>query len=175
MKIEELFAGIILPLIVIPEEFFVYSVIHNFTAIYVVGIIVIIGEIISAFLAKILTKKKLKIEINKGLVFLVLIIPLSFFPGLTQTSSPSFYTILIPAGIVGGICEEIIYRGYVLSDTTSIFIQGILWGILHIFDGLLFFLWTIVIGIIFGFIAKRYGILPTMLIHVISNILRILL
>ena len=172
MNFEEFFTGIILPLIVIPNEFLVYSAVRGEEAILIVEVIVIAGEIITVFLGKMITKKRLRIQVNKGLILTPIMIALmTFFPPL---SSPS-YLFILPAGIVGGVCEEIVYRGYMISDNTSVFVQGVLWGFLHIFDGIYFFLWTILIGIILGFIAKKYGILPTMTIHVISNVLRIIL
>jgi membrane protease YdiL (CAAX protease family) len=176
MKFEEIFIGFILPLIVIPNELIVYSMIKGYESIFIAGFIVIVSEILSAFIAKLIIKKRVRIEVNKGLIFTpFMILLLSFFPPFSSATNPSLFTILIPTGIIGGVCEEIIYRGYMISDMTSVYVQAFLWSLLHIFDGLYFFLWTILIGIVLGLIAKRYGILPTILIHVISNIIRALL
>ncbi|ADX82243.1 CPBP family intramembrane metalloprotease [Sulfolobus islandicus] len=176
MKFEEIFIGLVLPLIVIPNELVVYSTIKGYESIFIGGFIVIVGEILSVFIAKLIIKKRVRIEVNKGLIFTpFMILLLSFFPPFSSATNPSLFTILIPAGIIGGVCEEIIYRGYMISDMTSVYVQAFLWSLLHIFDGLYFFLWTILIGIVLGLIAKRYGILPTILIHVISNIIRALL
>jgi len=172
MNFEEFFTGIILPLIVIPNEFLAYSIVRGEEAILIVELIVIVGEVITVFLGKRITKKKLRLQANRGLILVPIItVLMTFFPPL---SSPS-YLFLLPAGVVGGVCEEIVYRSYMISDNTSVFVQGVLWGFLHVFDGIYFFLWTILIGIVLGFIAKKYGILPTMIIHVISNVLRIIL
>ncbi|QXJ35517.1 CPBP family intramembrane glutamic endopeptidase [Saccharolobus shibatae] len=176
MKFEEIFIGLILPLIVIPNELLVYSMIKGYESIFIAGFIVIVGEILSVFIAKHIIKKGIRIGVNKGLIFTpFMILLLSLFPPFSSVTNPSLFTILIPAGIIGGICEEIIYRGYMISDMTSVYVQGVLWALLHIYDGLYFFLWAILIGILLGFIAKRYGILPTILIHAISNIIRALL
>ncbi|MEM1600316.1 MAG: CPBP family intramembrane glutamic endopeptidase, partial [Sulfolobaceae archaeon] len=85
------------------------------------------------------------------------------------------FTLILLSAIISSVCEELIYRGYLINNRLSIIIQALLWSLLHVFNGYIFFLWTIVIGILLGILGYKYGILPCIIAHMISNLTRLLI
>ncbi len=171
MRVESLFSGIILPLIAIPWEFYAYSI---YKSLYLGALIVSLAEIISLLLAKKITRNSLTISFNKGIL---LAIPVIFLMVIFPYRSPILfqYPLLVFPAVIGGICEECIYRGYILENGRyDVYIQAVLWSFNHILYGPFFMIFTIFIGIILGFISRRYGIVPCIIAHVTANVLRLL-
>jgi membrane protease YdiL (CAAX protease family) len=177
--IRTIFSGLILPLLSLPTISYIYSLqMDYYSKLYYSAILISITEIISLLLVKnINNDKKINLNINKGLIYgVILSILMIIFPFPQKFIVPQY--VLIPiliSAIVSSICEELIYRGYLIDNITSVFVQGILWSLLHIFNGITFYLWTLLIGIILGFISKNYGVLPTILAHLISNLIRLII
>ncbi len=99
---------------------------------------------------------------------------MSLFPGYSPIAYE--YPFLVVPAVIGGICEELIYRGYVQTEVKYyVYVQAILWSTNHVLDGPYFFLFTIAVGITLGFALKRYVALPCVISHVTANVVRILL
>ncbi|AOL15432.1 abortive infection protein [Sulfolobus sp. A20] len=171
MRIECLFSGIILPLLAIPWELYAYSLDRS---LYLGALVVSIAEIVSLLLVKKITKNKLRMSYNRGIFLSIpMIIIMIIFP----SSSPIIfkYPLLLFPAIIGGICEEYIYRGYILEEGKyDVYIQAVLWSFNHILDGPIFMIYTLFIGVILGLISKKYGIMPCIIAHVCSNVLRLM-
>ncbi|AWR95565.1 CPBP family intramembrane glutamic endopeptidase [Acidianus brierleyi] len=175
MRMESLFSGIILPILAIPWEFYAYSIERS---LYLGALIVSLAEIISLILVKNITNNSLNISINKGILLTIILILIMIFPYYDSLYNSIIfnYPLLIFPAIIGGICEECIYRGYILEDGKyDVYIQAILWSFNHILDGLFFVAYTILIGIVLGFVSRKYGILPCIIAHTISNVLILIL
>jgi len=77
--------------------------------------------------------------------------------------------------IVGPIAEEIIFRGAIMrslqryGDNFAIVISALLFGLYHMF----FFqgVFAFFVGILFGYVALRFSIKWSMLLHIVNNLL----
>ncbi|EHP70063.1 CAAX amino terminal protease family [Metallosphaera yellowstonensis MK1] len=172
MRSSSLFSGLILPLLVIPWELLVYD---YYRSIYAGAVVVTLGEVTATLLVSKLSYRELRLELNYGLL---LVIPLLIIMTLYPSPSPIGYTypfLLVPA-VVGGICEELIYRGFIMEDGRyDPYVQSVLWSINHVLDGPVFVIYTFIIGVILGLISRRYGLLPCVIVHPVANMLRLLL
>jgi membrane protease YdiL (CAAX protease family) len=80
--------------------------------------------------------------------------------------------------LTGGLCEEVIYRGYLQqqftawtkSATAGIMIQGILFGVSHAYQGSGMILMISVTGCLFGLLASwRRSLRPGMIAHFLQD------
>jgi len=174
-----IFSGSILPLLSLTSLTYLYSldIEYNLKLIYG-SILISIIEILSLFLVyKLNNDKKINFKLNKGILYGTLIfIIMTIYPPLSKSELNLLpFTSILVSAIISGVCEEVIYRGFLTVNIRSIFIQAILWGTLHVFQGYLFFLWTILIGTLLGFISYKYGVLPCLIAHVSSNVIRLVI
>lgn len=81
-------------------------------------------------------------------------------------------TVWIAVSIVAGICEEIVFRGYLQRRLPiGVITQAIAFGISHGYQGLRSIINITVIGLLFGVVAKwRRGLVPNMLAHAATDI-----
>lgn len=90
------------------------------------------------------------------------------------------WTILVALAFTPAVCEEIFFRGFVLSSLSkfshiwAIVISSLLFGLMHVLTSNVLaierFLPTTFIGILLGYIAVRTGsIWPGMLVHALHN------
>lgn len=110
------------------------------------------------------------------LINLVYPIPVEYiekFKELLSTSDKSVWTILLVVGVLPGICEEILFRGFLIrgfeekGKWNAIVITGILFGILHLDPFRL--IPIILIGIWLGFLLYKTNSLYIPIIAHISN------
>ncbi len=88
--------------------------------------------------------------------------------------------VLLAFAVAPAICEEIAFRGFILSgfrkngrDTTAIFFSAILFGIMHMIPQQAFN--AALLGLVIGLLAVRSGsIVPCMLFHFVNNSLGVL-
>lgn len=99
---------------------------------------------------------------------------------LVSTQERSFWTVILIIGLLPGICEEVMFRGYIINGFTrhgfwkAVIISGILFGIFHLDPFRL--LPTALLGIYLGYLTlKTNSILPAMLAHFINNSLAVLI
>ena len=78
--------------------------------------------------------------------------------------------------IVAGVCEEIVFRGYLQRRLPiGIITQAIVFGISPGYQGVRSIINITVIGMLFGIVAKwRRGLVPGMLAHAATDILAVL-
>jgi membrane protease YdiL (CAAX protease family) len=142
---------------------------------YAGAIAVSLAEVFSLFTARLVTGGKLNFTVNEGLAISPAIaLVMSLFPGYSPIAYE--YPFLVVPAVIGGICEELIYREYIIGGGKyDVYVQALLWSTNHVLDGPYFFLFTIAVGIALGLVSKRYGVLPCVVSHVIANVVRILL
>ncbi|MGB9625403.1 MAG: ABC transporter permease subunit/CPBP intramembrane protease [Phycisphaerae bacterium] len=83
--------------------------------------------------------------------------------------------LLLALAVVPGICEELTFRGFVLSGlqsrlrpATAILVSALFFGAFHFL--LLRFGVTVALGILLGYVCRRSGSIgPAMLIHIMHN------
>jgi membrane protease YdiL (CAAX protease family) len=76
----------------------------------------------------------------------------------------------IALSITAGIAEELLFRGY-LQRRVGVIAQGVIFGVLHGYQGLRAALVISVYGLFFGAVAKRYrSIRPGMFAHAWTDI-----
>jgi len=99
---------------------------------------------------------------------------------LVKTDEKSIWTALLIVGLLPGICEEVLFRGYIINGFTkngfwkAIIISGVLFGIFHLDPFRL--LQASILGIYLGYITLRTNsIYPAMLAHFANNSLAVLL
>ncbi|MBQ9384473.1 MAG: CPBP family intramembrane metalloprotease [Ruminiclostridium sp.] len=101
------------------------------------------------------------------------------FSGSMPTSVYTFSVMTVNTLIVAPLCEELLYRHYLLkplqkySDTAAVIVSAMLFSLSHFnFDQ---FLYTFFFGIFLGIIAVRSGsVLPAVICHVINNLTALL-
>lgn len=82
-------------------------------------------------------------------------------------------SMIIYAGFVGPIAEEIVYRGFVMKSLTkygkhfAIVTSAIMFGVMHANIYQLFF--AILVGLVLGYVATEYSLKWAVLIHIINN------
>ncbi|MCY0861440.1 MULTISPECIES: CPBP family intramembrane glutamic endopeptidase [Metallosphaera] len=172
MRVSSIFAGLVLPLAVIPWELLAYSFSRS---LYAGAIVVVIGEMVGLYVARLITRRKANLRINKGMTLSipVILLMIAFPPPLPIGFR---YPLLVTPAVIGGICEELIYRDYILeTGKYDNYIQAFLWSLNHALDGPVFVAYTFILGIFLGIISKRFGVFPCIIAHVSSNVLRLFL
>ena len=101
------------------------------------------------------------------------------FSGVLPTTNTQLLTMLVTAGVVAPVCEEIIYRHLLLrplrryGDLQAVIITSLLFGFFH--GNLTQFLYTAVVGMLLGLVAvKANSVLPAIVIHAMNNIFVVL-
>ncbi len=90
-----------------------------------------------------------------------------------------FILTAIIGGVLPAICEELIFRGIILTglrkqmkDVFAILLSALMFAIMH--GSLQQFIYPFIMGLVFGFIAVRTGsVISSMIIHGVSNILSV--
>ncbi|MCL2019650.1 MAG: CPBP family intramembrane metalloprotease [Oscillospiraceae bacterium] len=102
------------------------------------------------------------------------------FENIMPQTLPQVITMLILVGVVGPICEELIYRHFLLralrryGDLTAVIITSLLFGFFH--GNLTQFLYTASAGVICAIVAIRANsVIPAIILHVINNLYFVLL
>ncbi|MFC1887598.1 ABC transporter permease subunit/CPBP intramembrane protease [Candidatus Cloacimonadota bacterium] len=99
---------------------------------------------------------------------------------LVSTQEKSIWTALFIVGLLPGICEEIMFRGYIINGFTkngiwkAIIISGLLFGAFHLDP--FRFLQASLLGMYLGYITlKTNSIFPAMLAHFLNNSIAVLI
>ncbi len=106
----------------------------------------------------------------------------NLFDALTAFEGPSdLILLLVLVGVVPGVCEEILFRGFVQaglrkafeSDAKSVVVGALVFAGFHLNPWSFSFLLTV--GLYLGFLAQRTrSLLPAMIAHALNNILSLL-
>jgi len=102
------------------------------------------------------------------------------FRGVLNASLPQFVGVFLAAAIIGPICEEIFFRGYIFTAACRTYgagpalaLSSILFALAHL--NLAAFVPILLIGSIFAFVYWRTGsLVPSMVAHVMNNALFII-
>jgi membrane protease YdiL (CAAX protease family) len=78
--------------------------------------------------------------------------------------TPLEFAVWFFVALTAGICEELIFRGYLLQQLTAwtqrpiaaILLAGILFGSLHAYEGLAAIIPLAVLGIVYGFVVRHF-------------------
>jgi len=107
----------------------------------------------------------------------------SLFEALTTYDGPfDFILLLLLVGVVPGVCEELLFRGFVQaglrqafeSDTKAIVMGAMLFAGFHLNPWSFSFL--LIIGLYLGLLVQRtHSLVPAMVAHALNNILSLLL
>jgi membrane protease YdiL (CAAX protease family) len=96
------------------------------------------------------------------------------FGDVMPQSEAQVYIAIFSIGIVAGVCEELIYRHYLLrplrrfGDVQAVVITALLFGFFH--ANFTQFLYTTAVGFIYGIVAvKANSVLPAMVLHIVNN------
>lgn len=96
------------------------------------------------------------------------------------TGIADFVELFFLVSISAGICEEFLFRGFILrgyekwGTNRAIFFSGLLFALMH--ASLVKFLPILILGILFSYMAVRFNsILPTMIAHATNNAVSIIL
>jgi sodium transport system permease protein len=115
-----------------------------------------------------------------NLVFPVSETYLKSMQDLVSVDQKSIWTAILIVGLLPGICEEVMFRGYIINGFTrngfwkAIVISGILFGLFHLDPFRL--LPAAVLGIYLGYLTlKTNSIFPAMLAHFVNNSMAILI
>ena len=79
--------------------------------------------------------------------------------------------------IVASIVEEIVFRGYMLKALrnstiqTQIFLTSLLFTLIHIPDSISSLIFIFIFGLLTAIIAKRFGVLFSIIFHVVHNLI----
>lgn len=82
-------------------------------------------------------------------------------------------SMLLYASFIGPISEEIIFRGFVMrgfqkyGDYYAIFMSAVIFGAFH--GNLIQSMFAAVVGLILGYVAMRYSIKWSIILHIINN------
>ncbi|NLK78287.1 MAG: CPBP family intramembrane metalloprotease [Clostridiales bacterium] len=89
------------------------------------------------------------------------------------SSNSSTVSILLYASIIGPISEEIIFRGFVMRGFQkygtyyAIFMSAVIFGAFH--GNLIQSIFATLVGLVLGYVAMRYSIKWSILLHIINN------
>ena len=107
----------------------------------------------------------------------------NLFEALTTFDGPfDFILLLLLVGVLPGVCEEILFRGFVQaglkqafeSDTKAIVVGAVVFAGFHLNPWSFSFL--LIIGLYLGFLVQRTrSLLPAMAAHALNNILSLVL
>jgi len=96
------------------------------------------------------------------------------FEGAMPQTSGQVIIMLILVGFIGPVCEELIYRHWLLvplrrfGDMQAVVITALLFGFFH--GNLTQLLYTTIAGLIYGIVAIRANsVVPAMILHIINN------
>jgi membrane protease YdiL (CAAX protease family) len=100
--------------------------------------------------------------------------------GFLLPKTGSEVALWIAVSIVAGVCEEIVYRGYLQRQLWSLtrslpaalFLQSVIFGLGHVYQGWKPALVTAIYGLVFGLVAAwRRSIIPGAIAHAVVDIL----
>ncbi len=92
----------------------------------------------------------------------------------TATLDCATFSMVLYAGIVGPIVEELIYRGFVMralekhGRVLAIVVSSLLFGIMH--ANLPQAIFAFFVGLVLGYVAMRYSIVWSIVLHIINNL-----
>jgi hypothetical protein len=93
---------------------------------------------------------------------------------LTAASSTSTtLSMFLYTSIAAPICEELIYRGFVLRSfqgygkVFSIILSALLFGVMH--ANLFQMLFAFLVGLVLGYVATEYSIFWSMVLHLLKH------
>jgi membrane protease YdiL (CAAX protease family) len=96
------------------------------------------------------------------------------FGEVMPQSTLQVFIAIFSIGIVAGVCEELIYRHYLLrplrrfGDMQAVIITSLLFGFFH--GNFTQFLYTTAVGFVYGVVAvKANSVLPAIALHIINN------
>lgn len=121
---------------------------------------------------------------NLLLTFLSRYLPLYVSNYINQSyfiAEGNFYILLISSVIITPIAEELVFRGVILNRSNNLLLfyvanifQSILFAMVHM--NWIMFIYTLPLGLIYGYVYKRYqSIIPTIILHVLNNAVAILI
>ncbi len=91
----------------------------------------------------------------------------------SASSGSSTISMFLYASFIGPISEEIIFRGFVMrgfqkyGNYYAIFMSAVIFGAFH--GNLIQSIFATVVGLIFGYVAMKYSIKWSILLHIINN------
>ena len=102
--------------------------------------------------------------------------------GMMSNPNVSLFSLLVVVALAPAICEEIAFRGFILSGIArrrkrvglAVFLTSMLFGLMHMIPQQVFN--TFLVGLIIGFLAvKSDSLLPCIIFHFLNNALGVLL
>ncbi len=91
----------------------------------------------------------------------------------SATGNSNTLSMLLYASFIGPIAEEIVFRGFVMrgfqkyGNYYSIFISAVIFGAFH--GNLIQSIFATLVGLVLGYVAMKYSIKWSILIHIINN------
>lgn len=93
----------------------------------------------------------------------------------SSTAGSTTISMMLYAGFVGPMAEELIYRGFVMhtihkngcGKICAILVSSLLFGVMH--ANLTQTIFTMFLGVVFAYIAMEYGLLWSFFLHVYNN------
>lgn len=92
----------------------------------------------------------------------------------SATSGGTNFSMLLYAGIIGPIVEEIVYRGFAMrllekhGKVLAIVVSSMLFGVMH--ANLPQSIFAFMSGLVLGYVAMRYSLVWSIILHILNNL-----